>query len=40
MGWQQLNFGGAAALALVIAVVNLVLIIGTLRVTRVEEARV
>ncbi|MDR3577668.1 MAG: sugar ABC transporter permease [Anaerolineaceae bacterium] len=38
IGWQQLNFGGAAALALVIAVVNLVLIVGTLRVTRVEEA--
>ncbi|HMD90285.1 MAG TPA: sugar ABC transporter permease [Anaerolineaceae bacterium] len=38
IGWQQLNFGGAAALALVIGVVNLVLIIGTLRVTRVEEA--
>jgi multiple sugar transport system permease protein len=37
IGWQQLNFGGAAALALVIAVVNLVLIIATLRVTRVEE---
>jgi len=38
IGWQQLNFSGAAALALVIAVVNLALIIGTLRVTRVEEA--
>jgi len=37
IGWQQLNFGGAAALALIIAVVNLALIIGTLRATRVEE---
>jgi multiple sugar transport system permease protein len=40
IGWQQLNFGRAAALALVIGVVNLVLIVGTLRATRVEEANV
>lgn len=37
IGWQQLNFGRAAALALLIAIVNWVLIMGTLRVTRVEE---
>jgi ABC-type sugar transport system permease subunit len=37
IGWQQLNFGRAAALALIIAAVNWVLIVGTLRVTRVEE---
>ena len=40
IGWQQLNFGRAAALALVIAVVNLALIIGTLRVTKVEDVNV
>ena len=40
IGWQQLNFGRAAALALVIAVVNLALIIGTLRATRVEDVNV
>ena len=37
LGWGQLNFGRAAALALLIAAVNWVLIIATLRVTRVEE---
>lgn len=37
VGWQQLNFGRAAALALIIGVVNLLLIVGTLRVTRVQE---
>jgi ABC-type sugar transport system permease subunit len=37
LGWRQLEFGRAAALALLIAVVNWVLILGTLRVTRVEE---
>jgi len=36
-GWNQLNFGRAAALALMIAVVNWLLISGTLRVTRLEE---
>ena len=37
IGWQQLEFGRAAALALLIAPVNWVLIVGTLRFTRVEE---
>jgi multiple sugar transport system permease protein len=40
IGWQQLNFGRAAALALIIGVVNLLLIVGTLRMTRVEEVSV
>lgn len=37
LGWAQLDFGRAAALALLIAVVNWALIMATLRVTRVEE---
>jgi ABC-type sugar transport system permease subunit len=37
IGWRQLNFGRAAALALIIAVINWLLISGTLRVTRLEE---
>ncbi len=37
IGWRQLNFGRAAALALLIAAINWLLITGTLRVTRVEE---
>ena len=37
IGWNQLRFGRAAALALMIAVVNWLLITGTLRLTRVEE---
>jgi ABC-type sugar transport system permease subunit len=37
IGWNQLRFGRAAALALMIAVVNWLLITGTLRVTRVNE---
>jgi multiple sugar transport system permease protein len=37
LGWSQIQFGRAAALALIIAVVNWVLIIGTLRATKVEE---
>jgi len=37
LGWSQLDFGRAAALALLIAVVNWALIMATLRVTRVEE---
>ena len=37
IGWRQLNFGRAAALALLIAVINWLLITGTLRVTRVES---
>jgi multiple sugar transport system permease protein len=37
MGWAQLDFGRAAALALLIAFVNWALIMATLRVTRVEE---
>ena len=37
IGWDRLQFGRAAALALMIAVVNLLLITGTLRLTRVNE---
>jgi multiple sugar transport system permease protein len=37
LGWDRLQFGRAAALALMIAVVNLVLISGTLRLTRVNR---
>jgi ABC-type sugar transport system permease subunit len=37
LGWGQLRFGRAAALALMIAVVNWLLIGGTMRVTRVDE---
>ncbi|HUH97312.1 MAG TPA: sugar ABC transporter permease [Anaerolineales bacterium] len=38
IGWLQVNFNWAAALALLIGVINLLLIIGTLRATRLEEA--
>ncbi|MCP4166498.1 MAG: sugar ABC transporter permease [Chloroflexi bacterium] len=37
IGWGQLNFGRAAALALLIAVLNWLLISGTLRITRLEH---
>ena len=37
IGWDRLQFGRAAALALMIAVVNWILISGTLRLTRVED---
>ncbi len=37
IGWRQLEFGRAAALSLIIAVINWALIMMTLRVTRVEE---
>lgn len=37
LGWGRLEFGRAAALALIIAVINLVLIAGTLRVTRLQR---
>jgi len=37
IGWDQLRFGRAAALALMIGVVNWLLITGTLRVTRVNN---
>lgn len=37
IGWSRIQFGRAAALALIMAVVNWVLITGTLRITRVEE---
>jgi len=37
IGWSRIQFGRAAALALIMAVVNWILIMGTLRVTRVEE---
>ena len=40
IGWERLQFGRAAALALMIAVVNWVLISGTLRLTRVEDRKV
>lgn len=39
VGWDRLQFGRAAALALMIAVVNWLLISGTLRITRVEDRR-
>ncbi len=37
IGWGRLQFGRAAALALIIAIVNWLLIIGTLRITRVNQ---
>lgn len=37
IGWDQLRFGRAASLALIIAVFNWILISGTLRLTRVED---
>lgn len=37
IGWSRLDFGRAAALALFLAVVNLTLIAGTLRITRVQQ---
>ena len=37
LGWSRLAFGRAAALALMIAVVNWLLIMGTMRITRVDE---
>lgn len=37
IGWTQIRFGRAAALALIIAVINWLLIIGTMRITRSEE---
>jgi ABC-type sugar transport system permease subunit len=37
LGWLRLRFGQAAALALMIAVVNWLLIGGTMRITRVDE---
>jgi ABC-type sugar transport system permease subunit len=37
IGWARLDFGRAAALALMLAVVNLALIGGTLRITRVQR---
>lgn len=36
IGWVQLDFGRAAALALLLGSVNLLLILGTLRITRVQ----
>ena len=40
IGWDRLQFGRAAALALMIAIVNLLLIGGTMRLTRVNERNV
>ncbi|GAB4423671.1 MAG: sugar ABC transporter permease [Anaerolineae bacterium] len=40
IGWRQLEFGRAAALALIIALINWLLIMGTLRVTRLQERNV
>ena len=37
LGWIRLRFGQAAALALMIAVINWLLIAGTMRLTRVDE---
>ncbi|NOZ50227.1 MAG: sugar ABC transporter permease [Chloroflexi bacterium] len=39
IGWRQLRFGRAAALAMLIALVNWLLISGTLRFTRVQDRR-
>jgi ABC-type sugar transport system permease subunit len=38
IGWGQREFGRAAALAMMIAVVNWLLIIGTLRITRPQDS--
>jgi ABC-type sugar transport system permease subunit len=37
IGWSQREFGRAAALAMMIAVVNWLLIMGTLRITRSQQ---
>jgi ABC-type sugar transport system permease subunit len=37
IGWVRLDFGRAAALAVMLAAVNLILIAGTLRITRVQQ---
>jgi ABC-type sugar transport system permease subunit len=37
IGWQRIEFGQAAALAIIIAIVNWILIAGVLRVTRINE---
>ena len=37
IGWLQVNFNWAAAMALVVGVINLLLIVGTLRVTKLED---
>jgi ABC-type sugar transport system permease subunit len=37
LGWAKLRFGRAASLAMMIAVVNWLLIMGTMRITRVDE---
>lgn len=40
IGWVSLDFGRAAALALILGVINLALIGGTLRITRVQQRSV
>jgi ABC-type sugar transport system permease subunit len=37
IGWQRIEFGQAAALAILIAIVNWILIAGVLRITRINE---
>ena len=37
LGWARLEFGQAAALAIMIAIVNWILIAGVLRTTRITE---
>ena len=37
LGWSRLEFGQAAALAIVLAIANWILIMGVLRITRVNE---
>jgi ABC-type sugar transport system permease subunit len=37
IGWNRLDFGSAAALSLMIGLVNLALIMGTLRITRLQH---
>jgi len=37
LGWTRFEFGQAAALAIILAIVNWILIMGVLRITRVNE---
>ena len=37
IGWVRLDFGRAAALALMLAAINLTLIAGVLRITRMKD---
>ena len=37
IGWSRLDFGRAAALALMLAAINLTLVAGVLRITRMKD---